>query len=56
MITLPFLTNLRYRLKMILNHFWLLKMHKTPAEARFVVASRNCNTKALSKAVAKFLN
>ena len=33
--------------------YWMPKLHKTPIEARFIIASRKCSTKPLSKAVSK---
>ena len=31
--------------------YWTPKMHKTPSGCRFIIASKNCSTKPLSKAV-----
>ena len=31
--------------------YWTPKMHKTPVGARFIIASKHCSTKAISKAV-----
>ena len=33
--------------------YWIPKMHKTPVDARFIIASAKCSTKPLSKAVTK---
>ena len=33
--------------------YWIPKMHKNPIGARFIVASKNCSTKTLSKVVSK---
>ena len=33
--------------------YWIPKLHKTPIVARFIIASRKCSTKPLSKAVSK---
>lgn len=33
--------------------YWTPKMHKTPIGARFIVASKNCSTKPLSKVVSR---
>ena len=35
--------------------YWLPKMHKTPIEARFVLASKNSSTKPLSDTTSKIL-
>ena len=31
--------------------YWLPKLHKKPTKARFIIASKHCSTKPLSKAV-----
>ena len=36
--------------------YWLPKMHKTPVDARFIVASKNYNTKPLSDVISKIFN
>ena len=33
--------------------YWIPKMHKTPVKHRFIVASKGCTTKPISKAVIK---
>ena len=33
--------------------YWIPKMHKTPVGKRFIIASKNCSTKQLSKDVSK---
>ena len=33
--------------------YWLPKLHKTPIGARFIVASKHCSTKPLSKTISK---
>ena len=31
--------------------YWIPKLHKNPVGSRFIIASKNCSTKPLSKAV-----
>ena len=33
--------------------YWIPKLHKNPVGSRFIIASKNCSTKPLSKAVSK---
>ena len=33
--------------------YWLLKLHKIPIEARFIIAFKNCSTKPLSGVFSK---
>ena len=34
--------------------YWLPKMHKNPVGFRFIIASKNCSTKPLTKVVSKY--
>ena len=36
--------------------YWMPKMHKTPVGKRFIIASKFCSTKPLSKAMSKIFN
>lgn len=38
--------------KLLPSIYWLPKMHKTPIKSRFIIASKTCTTKQLSKYVA----
>ena len=38
-------------IKKLPSMYWIPKMHKTPIGARFIVASKTCSTKPISKAV-----
>ena len=57
-----FLHNDRYGLKVgavnstLPSMYWMPKMHKSPSGKRFIVASSQCGTKLLSKAVTKVFN
>ena len=39
--------------KCLLLMYWIPNLHKTPIGARFIITSRKCSTKPLSKAVSK---
>ena len=49
MITLFCVKILEERQKSLPFMYWLPKMHYTPSQSRFIVASSSCSTKPLSK-------